>query len=463
MFVQSTENKYSIIIPMFNEEYYIGKNIESVRGRIPEAEIIAVDGGSSDDSLNICVRKNLKVINSKRSRGIQLHEGAKAANGNILCFLHADTRLPDNALKLLDEFFKKDENKICRFKLGFDFEYWLLNNYSKFSEYDSVFTRFGDMCIIVRKDLYFKVGGFQDWNFMEDVDFLRKASLESKVTVLPSYVISSARTFVKYGFIKKQILNGLMLTKYLLGFRKFTGQNEYYSQKVKNSRAAIIVFVRYPIEGKVKTRLAATLGNHYANEFYKIISYKAISEVKQIRKSHKYIFYSDECEKEQIKKWLGMRFFYSKQDGKSLGERMSNAFLKLFSHGVDKAIIVGTDIPDLTNRLIEEAINRLDSYDIIIGPAKDGGYYLLGMKKFYHSLFEEIEYSTPSVLSQTIKKIERLGLKYFFLPELNDIDTEVDLVQWLNNGQSSRIKKEINLVYNLINGRNEKRCVHCAQ
>jgi len=460
--VEAEENKYSVIIPMFNEEHYIGKNIKSLRKIMPGAEIIAVDGGSSDETINICAKENVKVIKSKRGRGVQLSEGAKAASGNLLCFLHADTYLPDNALELLNDFFRDDGNQICRFKLGFDFEYWLLNNYSKISEYDFVFTRFGDMCITVRKYFYFKAGGFPDWNFMEDVEFLRKASLESKVKVLQGSVISSARAYVKYGFIKKQIINGLMLTKYFLGFRKYIVQNEYYTQRVKNSRAAIIIFARYTIEGKVKTRLAATLGSHYAKEFYKIITHSTITEVKRIRKSYKYVFYSDNKGKRQIKKWLGRRFFYAPQEGGTLGEKMSNAFLKLFSHGARKAIIVGTDIPDLTNKIIEEAISRLDSYDIVIGPAKDGGYYLLGMKKLHSNLFEGIEFSTPSVLQQTINMIEKLNLRYFLLPELHDIDTEEELIRWLNNGQSTSLKKEIGLIYKQINGRVEQRCINCA-
>ncbi len=458
-----SKNKYSIIIPSFNEELFIGKNIKEIRKIMPGAEIIVVDCGSNDQTINICKREEVRVIKSKRGRGTQLNEGAKNADGNILVFLHADTYLPKNASELYEQFFNKEKNKICRFKLSFDIEHRLLNRYGKLSKLDLIFTRFGDMCIAVRRDFYFEAGGFPEWNFMEDVEFLRNASSKSRIVVLPASVISSARAYLKHGFVNKQLINGLMLSKYTFGFRKFIERNEYYNKKVKFSRASIIIFTKYPEEGKVKTRLASTIGYHYAMVFYKMIAEKIIFEVKRIRTIYTYIFFSEEKEKINVKKWLGQKYFYSHQEGEGLGERMYEAFRKVFGHGANKVILTGTDIPDLSKVIIEEAIINLDNYDIVIGPAKDGGYYLLGMNKLHSSLFEDIEFSTPSVLSQTINTIEKLKLRYFLLPELQDIDTNEELVDWLNNSQSSVLKKEIRLIYNLINRRIEKKCIHCGQ
>lgn len=456
--VKMPKRSYSVIIPTLDEEYSIGRTIEAAMKSMPGAEIIIADGGSTDRTLEICLRENVRVVRSKRGRGIQLHEGAKAAGGELLCFLHADTYLPDNARKLLDDFFDDDRNKICRFRLGYDIEHRLLNNYSKLSRFDFPFTRFGDMGITVRKEFYFAIGGFRDWNFMEDVDFLRKASSKSKVRVLPAYVTSSARAYLKYGFARKQLVNALMLTKYFMGFRKYIERNEYYTRKVKTRRASIIVFVRYPTEGKVKTRLAAALGNRAAKEVYGIVSKRVLSEVIRIGKAYRYAFYSDLNEKEQIREWLGGKFLLAHQEGKLLGERMLNAFIKVFSHGAKKAVIIGSDIPDLTGKLIEETIAKLDGCDVVIGPAKDGGYYLLGMKTIYPSLFEGIEFGTSTVLSQTCAALDRLGLRYSMLRELHDIDTEEDLVDWLNMGKASSIKKKVISLYDPKSGEVEKEC-----
>ncbi len=225
----------------------------------------------------------------------------------------------------------------------------------------------------------------------------------------------------------------------------------------------IIIFVRYPEEGKVKTRLALTIGKHYAKELYKIIAQKIVSEVKRVRNSRIYLFSSEKVEIQQVRKWLRGNFQFTYQEGKSLGERMSNAFMRLLANGSNKTILIGTDIPDIGKEIIENASNMLDIYDIVIGPTLDGGYYLLGMKKLFNTLFEEIQFSINSVFSQTILQIEKLGLSYYILPELQDIDTEEDLAYWLNNGSGSNLKKEINLIYNLIKGRIVQRCIHCGE
>lgn len=455
--------KYSIIIPTLNEELFIAKNIKLIRNVNPEVEIIIADGGSEDESLTIAANQNVKIINCTTGRGVQLNEGARAANGEILIFLHADTFLPQNAFVLFDKYFAEKENKICRFELGFDIENRVMDIYTRFSKYDSVLTRFGDMCIAVRKDFFNAVGGYPNWNYFEDVEFLRKASRQTKIFTLTHTVISSARTFTKFGLINQQIANGYSMLKYLLGFRKFIEENKYYSRKMKPKSASIIIFARYPVEGKVKTRLAANIGNKYAVEFYKLISRKIINRIKVIRNSYKYVFYSDEKEKDIVKKWLGRSFLYSHQEGNDLNERMTDAFRKVFSHGANKVIIVGTDIPDLSKELINKAISDLDKNDVVIGPSKDGGYYLLGMKKFTPGLFEDIEFSTETVFAKTIEKIKMLGLTYTTLETLQDIDTEDDLVRWINDHKKTKLKNEIELIYNLAKGRIKIECAHCSQ
>jgi rSAM/selenodomain-associated transferase 1 len=127
---------------------------------------------------------------------------------------------------------------------------------------------------------------------------------------------------------------------------------------------------------------------------------------------------------------------------------MKNAFEKIFSTGAQKVIIIGTDIPDLSKEIIIDAFVKLNSYDIVIGPSKDGGYYLLGMKKMNSQLFEGIQFSTASVLKETMIKVKELKLTYHLLPELMDIDTEEDLVSWLNDEYKNPIKPIIRLAHN---------------
>ncbi len=440
--------KYSFIIPTYNEELYIKKNIRLLKSFGNDIEIIIADGGSNDGTAKIAVEEKVKIIYCKTGRGIQLNKGAEAANGNILCFLHADTFLPKDTIKILNDFFEDDENQICRFRLGFDVEHWLLDRYTYFSKFDTVFTRFGDMFIAVRKNFFDELNGYPNWVTFEDVNFLKRASKKKKVVILNAKVVSSARAFMKYGLIKQQIFNGYLITKYLLGFRKFIEENKYYKRKSNSNKVSLIVFVRYPQKGKVKTRLAATIGNSKATEIYKAAAENIINEIKTVPNCNKYIFYSIKEEKDLIKKWLGKGFYYVHQEGNDLGERMRNAFRIVLGHGAEKVIILGTDIPEITSDTISNAITVLENSDTVIGPSNDGGYYLLGMKKFHPNLFENIEYSTSTVLKETINKIKSAQLKNSTLDILHDIDVEDDLKYCLTNMKNEKLKKKLKKIYN---------------
>ncbi len=217
------------------------------------------------------------------------------------------------------------------------------------------------------------------------------------------------------------------------------------------SRNAVIVFSKYPEEGQVKTRIARTLGHTFAASFYKICAEHTFSEVLNIKskKTAAYLFYSEKSDKEKFKSWTNSRFLLNHQEGNDLGQKMFNAFKKVFENGSDKAIIIGTDIPDITSQILDDAILALDESDVTIGPASDGGYYLLGMKNLHpvpgglvpggEELFTNIEWSTGIVFKKTIEKIKTLGLSFQVLPELSDVDTEEDLKFWLEKESPGKI------------------------
>jgi hypothetical protein len=114
---------------------------------------------------------------------------------------------------------------------------------------------------------------------------------------------------------------------------------------------------------------------------------------------------------------------------------MHNAFDTVFKRGYKKVIIIGTDAPDVSMKIVRSAISVLDNYSVVIGPANDGGYYLLGFKSKLIDLFSGIEWSTNSVFDNTIKKLNNSKIKYFVLDELTDIDTLEDLQNWLKHNK----------------------------
>lgn len=184
----------------------------------------------------------------------------------------------------------------------------------------------------------------------------------------------------------------------------------------------VIIFTRNPKLGKVKTRLAKTIGNESALDVYKLLLGHTESVIRNIA-CDKAVYYSEHIKDNDIWK----RDIYQKhlQKGNDLGERMLHAFKIAFEHGFKKAVIIGSDLIDLQVKHIEEAFQNLDTYDVAIGPAEDGGYYLLGMKSLHGHLFKGKKWGTSSVLSDTMHDLQNLDV--FLLEELNDIDTYDDI------------------------------------
>ncbi|MGA9649818.1 TIGR04282 family arsenosugar biosynthesis glycosyltransferase [Pedobacter sp.] len=189
----------------------------------------------------------------------------------------------------------------------------------------------------------------------------------------------------------------------------------------------IVVFLKNLTLGKVKTRLAATTGDQKALEVYGQLVEHTLNQV--IAPAQDTVLYFSDSLNEDlpvIEKEFSLRL----QKGSDLGERMSNALQEVFELSAQKVLIIGTDCPGLDSSIIEKAFHALDTHQVVVGPATDGGYYLLGMKNFHQCLFEDIPWSTSKVLELTLQKCASHKLSYKLLIELSDIDDENDLDSW---------------------------------
>ena len=193
----------------------------------------------------------------------------------------------------------------------------------------------------------------------------------------------------------------------------------------KKSDSLLIIFYRNPQLGKVKTRLAATMGNEAALEIYLKLAKHTRSVTENIS-IDKVIYYSDFIDKNDF--WNNHQYRKALQSGNDLGEKMKHAFSIGFHNGYHSICIIGTDCLELTEDFILNAFENLQSHDAVIGPAKDGGYYLLGTKKLYPEIFNNKNWSTDTVFTETIHNFNSGGLSYYELPELRDIDKEEDLL-----------------------------------
>tara|TARA_R110002049_G_scaffold247956_1_gene422438 strand:- start:43 stop:672 length:630 start_codon:yes stop_codon:yes gene_type:complete len=185
----------------------------------------------------------------------------------------------------------------------------------------------------------------------------------------------------------------------------------------------LIIFVKNEEAGKVKTRLAKSVGDEKALEIYRKLLGYTFDQVQPL-KVKKEVCYSRFIEKDDL--WNERSYSKQLQEGDGLGERMSKAFRRSFEKGMEKVVIIGSDCAELTTDILREAFSRLKDYDIVIGPADDGGYYLLGMSKFIPELFTDISWSTGAVLKQTLKKADEENATHYKLQELHDVDIEAD-------------------------------------
>jgi rSAM/selenodomain-associated transferase 1 len=185
---------------------------------------------------------------------------------------------------------------------------------------------------------------------------------------------------------------------------------------------ALIIFVRNPELGKVKTRLAKTIGNKKALEVYCDLLSHTMS-VTKMGDCDKFVFYDNSIEQSDI--WANNLFEKRIQFGIDLGAKMQNAFQELFNLGYKNCTIIGSDLFDLEVKHITQAFDKLESNDAVIGPAEDGGYYLLGLKKIIPALFSNKNWGTKTVLEDTLKDLATFSID--LLEILNDIDTFEDL------------------------------------
>ncbi|MGM0653675.1 MAG: TIGR04282 family arsenosugar biosynthesis glycosyltransferase [Bacillota bacterium] len=187
----------------------------------------------------------------------------------------------------------------------------------------------------------------------------------------------------------------------------------------------LIIFTRYPEAGKVKTRLIPALGEKGAELLHREMVTHTIALIATFNGEVEVHFAGGSYD--LMKNWLGKQLRYRRQQGTSLGERLYNAAATAFAENKKKVIIIGTDCPGLTANHVEQAFHLLDSSDLVLGPADDGGYYLVGFKKIVKELFHGITWGSNLVYRQTIKAAEQADLKIATLEKLADIDSPTDL------------------------------------
>lgn len=195
------------------------------------------------------------------------------------------------------------------------------------------------------------------------------------------------------------------------------------------NRELLIVFTRYPEPGKTKTRLIPLLGAEGAAILHRQMAEHTLAQVRELRRENPLSVevHFTGGNQQFMQNWLGSNFILRSQQEGDLGCRMASAFQTAFSNGQSRVAIIGTDCPALSANILAQAFAVLSQHDLVLGPAQDGGYYLIGLRQFIPELFAGINWGTSEVLQKTADIAQKLDLKVTYLPLLADVDRPSDL------------------------------------
>lgn len=218
-------------------------------------------------------------------------------------------------------------------------------------------------------------------------------------------------------------------------------------------QSCLLLFVKSPIKGQVKTRLAAETGADFAAELYKSFVEDLISIIENLDVQLTLCFYPANA-KLSFLEWLGERHCYRPQTGNNLGERLKNAFSNAFEEGFFNVVAIGSDSPDLPEDFLRQAFKELESHDAVVGPSSDGGYYLIGFSKdrFTPEVFDNISWSSDSVFEQTDHILTLHRRNVYLLPLWHDVDTIADLKPLLSRTRNTVFEKSKTYLYLTADG-----------
>lgn len=432
-----------VVIPTLDEEAYLPSLLSDL-GRLPISyRVVVADGGSRDRSVEVARREGARVVTTPPSRSGQMNAGAALLDTPWLLFLHADSRVPEASRKALVDWLKApppSEAAHFRFRLEGSHWTWRIIEGGQRVREGLTGLAYGDQGLLVSRRRFLAVDGFPDLPLMEDVEIIRRLRKTGGIARLPFPLITSARRYQEEGWVRAWLRNGALLLLYRLGVST-TFLSRSYSPRIAGEPERILgasgpgggrtllVFAKAPRPGQVKTRLAQGVGEPRAVEIYRRMGREGVDRLRGGPWRTVICFDPPEA-LASMQEWLGTEdLAFRPQEGEDLGTRLARAFQQ-FSRRGGPTCVVGTDIPDLNRESVATAFRRLEAEDgpeVVLGPAKDGGYYLLALRSPEPRLFQGIHWSTSRVREQTLDRARELGLTVEELPVLADVDRVEDL------------------------------------
>ena len=433
--ISPTQFSLRIVIPVLNEGSHLAERLKKLQKlKAHGTEIVVADGGSTDESWAIASHWADRVVVAPRGRASQMNAGASdtvCSQAHALLFLHADTQLPDNAAALIAQALK--QHAWGRFDVQLDSPSVVLRIVSWAMNFRSRSTSIatGDQAIFMRSSVFQKTGGFPAQALMEDIEISSRLKSVGKPACLRHKVLTSARKWEQHGIWQTIFLMWKLRLAYFCGAKLDKLAKAYgYKTALEQSYADIAILAKAPLAGLAKTRLIPLLGAAGAGRAQRAFLLQTMRTAKQSNLGAVSLWCAPGTQHVHFRAIQRVFEVQTQQQPQTdLGARMQLAFEAHFAKNPSHPLVLmGTDCPVLSPGHLQEAARALQSHDVVLIPAQDGGYVLIGMRKPVTIVFEGIDWSTDKVMQQTRQKLRGAEVTWQELPTLWDIDEPAD---WL--------------------------------
>ena len=429
--------KLRIVMPVLNEGAALVGRLKALQGlRSEGAQLVVVDGGSTDDSWAIAQPWVDLLICSPPGRALQMNAGVAQmpnSQADALLFLHADTQLPRDALHVIAQAVQR--HAWGRFDVSLASPDMRLRMVGAMMNARSRLTGIatGDQAIFVRVDAFRLSGGFPEQPLMEDIELSKRLLQISRPATLRERVVTSARKWERGGVWRTIWLMWRLRLAYFFGASPVSLAAQYgYAPSPPAAKASIAILAKAPVPGMAKTRLIPALGANGAARAQRQFIGQALHAAHQAKLGSITLWCAPNPQHRRFRA-LQKHFEITclAQPEGDLGERMRRCAEHHFEQA-DAAplLIIGTDCPVLSPGRLQEAARSLLDHDACMIPAEDGGYVLLGLKKMNNEVFSNIAWSTSRVFQQTQERLRESGATLAILPTLWDIDEPQDWQRW---------------------------------
>lgn len=425
----SDEPFVSIVIPVWQDEQPLARCLRHLTASSQVEVIVACALGEESRYRSIReIHPKLSWVLAPRGRGMQMNTGAAAASGRWLMFLHADCELPRDWPRVLVDADARNEIVAGAFRLTIDSRAWQARIIERAVRLRIALLGmpYGDQALFVRRRVFEMLGGYADLPLMEDIELVRRLKGVGRLVQSRSAVLASARKWERDGWFRRSGQNLYLAARFLSGEPPSRLAQTYFGRKER----AIVMMARAPWSGG-KTRLQAIAGATAHLDLRAALFLDTLDLAASVDGADHLVACEPAEACERLRDFAQRPVDVFAQRGADLGARLSHAFEDAFRLGFEHVIIIGSDLPDLPRQLLEDAARQLELHRdrVVLGPATDGGYYLVGLNRPAPAVFDGIDWGTERVFEQTISAAASAGLDMALLDTWADVDEPADLAR----------------------------------